>query len=89
MATGEVTSPLLTAFQRLIDLLNEPKDIPILAPVINQRADPTRRMPGSSIRSKAVERKGRDASTSHGESRIREERIVPSPSHFTQARESG
>ena len=34
MATGEVTPPLLTAFQRLIDLLDEPKDIPILAPII-------------------------------------------------------
>jgi hypothetical protein len=31
MATGEVTVPLLTAFQRLIDLLDEPKNIPILA----------------------------------------------------------
>jgi AraC-like DNA-binding protein len=36
MATGEVTLPLLTAFQRLIDLLTEPKDIPILAPVIQR-----------------------------------------------------
>lgn len=36
MATGEVTLPLLTAFQRLIDLLDEPKDIPILAPVIQR-----------------------------------------------------
>jgi AraC-like DNA-binding protein len=36
MATGEVTVPLLTAFQRLIDLLAEPKDIPILAPVIQR-----------------------------------------------------
>ena len=36
MATGEVTLPLLTAFQRLIDLLNEPKDIPILAPIIKR-----------------------------------------------------
>ena len=34
MATGEVTSSLLTAFQRLIDLLDEEKDIPILAPII-------------------------------------------------------
>jgi AraC-like DNA-binding protein len=33
MATGEVTLPLITAFQRLIDLLAEPKDIPILAPI--------------------------------------------------------
>ncbi len=36
MATGEVTLPLLNAFQRLIDLLDEPKDIPILAPVIQR-----------------------------------------------------
>ena len=36
MATGEVTLPLLTAFQRLIDLLTEPKDIPILAPIIKR-----------------------------------------------------
>jgi hypothetical protein len=36
MATGEVTLPLLTAFQRLIDILAEPKDIPILAPLIQR-----------------------------------------------------
>jgi len=36
MATGEFTLPLLTAFQRLIDLLAEPKDIPILAPIIQR-----------------------------------------------------
>lgn len=36
MATGEVTLPLLTAFERLIDLLAEPKDIPILAPIIQR-----------------------------------------------------
>jgi len=36
MATGEVTLPLLTAFQRLIDLLGEEQDIPILAPVIQR-----------------------------------------------------
>jgi len=36
MATGEVTLPLLTAFQRLIDLLDEPEDIPILAPIIQR-----------------------------------------------------
>ncbi len=36
MATGEVTVPLITAFQRLIDLLDGPKDIPILAPVIER-----------------------------------------------------
>jgi len=36
MATGEVTLPLVSAFQRLIDLLDEPKDIPILAPIIQR-----------------------------------------------------
>ncbi len=36
MAIGEVTLPLLTAFQRLIDLLAEPKDISILAPMIQK-----------------------------------------------------
>ena len=36
MATGEVTLPLLTAFQRLIDLLAEEQDIPILAPIIQR-----------------------------------------------------
>jgi AraC-like DNA-binding protein len=36
MAIGEVTLPLLTAFQRLIDQLAEPKDIPILAPIIQR-----------------------------------------------------
>jgi AraC-like DNA-binding protein len=36
MATGEVTLPLVNAFQRLIDLLAEPKDIPILAPIIQR-----------------------------------------------------
>jgi transcriptional regulator GlxA family with amidase domain len=36
MAIGEVTLPLLTAFQRLIDLLAEPKDIPIVAPIIKR-----------------------------------------------------
>ncbi|HOI17445.1 MAG TPA: AraC family transcriptional regulator [Geobacteraceae bacterium] len=36
MATGEVTLPLLTAFQRLVDLLDEEKDIPILAPIIQR-----------------------------------------------------
>lgn len=36
MATGEVTVPLLTAFQRLIDLLGEEQDIPILAPIIQR-----------------------------------------------------
>jgi len=33
MATGEVTLPLLIAFQRLISLLDAPEDIPILAPL--------------------------------------------------------
>lgn len=36
MATGEVTQPLLNAFLRLIDLLADEKDIPILAPVIQR-----------------------------------------------------
>jgi AraC-like DNA-binding protein len=36
MATSEVTLPLLTAFQRLIDLLDEEHDIPILAPIIQK-----------------------------------------------------
>lgn len=36
MAVGEVTLPLLAAFQRLVDLLDEPKDIPILAPIIQR-----------------------------------------------------
>ena len=36
MAIGEVTLPLLNAVQRLIDLLGEEKDIPILAPVIQR-----------------------------------------------------
>jgi AraC-like DNA-binding protein len=36
MATGEVTLPMLSTFQRLIDLLDEPKDIPILAPIIQR-----------------------------------------------------
>ena len=36
MATGEVMRPVLTAIQRLIDLLDEPKDIPIFAPIIEK-----------------------------------------------------
>ena len=36
MATGEVTLSLLNAFLRLIDLLAEHKDIPILAPIIQR-----------------------------------------------------
>jgi AraC-like DNA-binding protein len=36
MATGEVTQPLVNAFLRLIDLLDNEQDIPILAPVIQR-----------------------------------------------------
>jgi AraC-like DNA-binding protein len=36
MATGELTLPLLSAFQRLVGLLEEEQDIPILAPVIQR-----------------------------------------------------
>jgi len=36
MATGTVTVPLLDAFHRLIELLADEKDIPILAPVIQR-----------------------------------------------------
>lgn len=36
MATGEVTHQLIDAFVRLIDLLADEKDIPILAPVIQR-----------------------------------------------------
>lgn len=36
MATGETTPQLLDAFVRLIDLLKDEKDIPILAPVIQR-----------------------------------------------------
>ena len=36
MATGQVTPPLLDAFQRLIDLLADRQDIPILAPIIQR-----------------------------------------------------
>ena len=36
MAPGEVTLPLLTACRRLIDLRDEPQDIPILAPIIQR-----------------------------------------------------
>jgi AraC-like DNA-binding protein len=36
MATGKVTLPLIDAFQRLISLLAAPKDIPILAPIIQR-----------------------------------------------------
>lgn len=36
MATGKVTLPLLNAFQRLVDLLADEQDIPILAPTIQR-----------------------------------------------------
>lgn len=36
MVLGEVTLPLLNAFQRLIGLLAEPQDIPILAPIFQR-----------------------------------------------------
>ena len=36
MATGEVTPPLLNAFHRLVDLLADENDIPILAPTIQR-----------------------------------------------------
>ncbi len=36
MALGKITLPLLDAFQRLMGLLDEPKDIPILAPIIKR-----------------------------------------------------
>ncbi|MFC1781353.1 AraC family transcriptional regulator N-terminal domain-containing protein [Planctomycetota bacterium] len=36
MALGKVTMPMLAAFQKLVDLLSEPKDIPILAPIIKR-----------------------------------------------------
>lgn len=36
MAVGEVTLPLISAFQRLLDLLGEENDIPILAPMIQR-----------------------------------------------------
>ncbi len=36
MATGVVTQSLVTAVQRLIDLLDEEQDIPILAPIIQR-----------------------------------------------------
>lgn len=36
MAVGEVSLPLLNAFQRLLDLLDTPEDIPILAPLIQR-----------------------------------------------------
>jgi AraC-like DNA-binding protein len=36
MATGELTVPLLSAFQRLVDLLDQKQDIPVLSPVIQR-----------------------------------------------------
>jgi len=36
MAIGKVTLPLITAFQRLLDLLADPNDISILAPIIQR-----------------------------------------------------
>ncbi len=36
MAISEVTVPLLNSFQRLIELLDEPEDIPVLAPLIQR-----------------------------------------------------
>lgn len=36
MATGNMTPPLFNAFQRLVGLLDDPQDIPILAPVIQR-----------------------------------------------------
>ena len=36
MATGKITYPLLNAFTRLIDLLDNTEDIPILAPIIHK-----------------------------------------------------
>ncbi|MCL2761508.1 MAG: AraC family transcriptional regulator [Desulfuromonadales bacterium] len=36
MTTGKVSLPLLNAFKRLVDLLKEEKDIPVLFPIIQQ-----------------------------------------------------
>jgi AraC-like DNA-binding protein len=36
MSTGEVTLPLLSAFQRIVALIDEPEDIPILAPMLHR-----------------------------------------------------
>lgn len=36
MATGEVTLELLESFQRLLNLLDNPKDIPVIAPLIQR-----------------------------------------------------
>jgi len=36
MAIGEVNLPLLSAFQRLVGLLDHPEDVPILAPIVQR-----------------------------------------------------
>jgi AraC-like DNA-binding protein len=36
MATGAVTLPLLDAFRRLLDLLDQPQDLPVLAPLVRR-----------------------------------------------------
>lgn len=36
MGTGRVTAPLLSAFQRLVELLDEPASIPALAPLVQR-----------------------------------------------------
>nr|WP_320114687.1 AraC family transcriptional regulator [uncultured Desulfuromonas sp.] len=36
MATGELTLPLLSTFQRLVALLDEPESVPILAPMLHR-----------------------------------------------------
>lgn len=36
MATGEMTLPLLSAIQRLVGLLDEPENIPVLAPILHK-----------------------------------------------------
>lgn len=36
MATGATTQPLIDAFKRLLNLLDEPRDIPIMAPLIKK-----------------------------------------------------
>jgi AraC-like DNA-binding protein len=36
MAVSKVSLPLLNAFQRLVDLLDQPEDIPILAPLLHK-----------------------------------------------------
>lgn len=36
MAIGEMTAPLLSSFERLVDLLEEPEHIPVLAPLVHR-----------------------------------------------------